>query len=1151
MHTTTLRLALGMRGGVSLAVWIGGAVSELDQFRHAKGDHDDYYSKLLAVGRYEGVEVDVMSGASAGGLNAVLAAASMMGGKTTDGLQRIWLDTAGLRDLLESEIGPGNHRSLLNGSYFLDEIRTHVSSLLAAPDEDLRLAQRLELFLSATVLGGLPVPIVDDEFSSEEARRSGAVFHFRHLGNAKEVSDLLEGAETSMSLAARTTASFPTAFEPIEYRLSTNDETGGLDVAEQLRGRLQVEGTPRGELLRLLDGGVVDNIPVARALRGLPNVPAHNATDRWLIYMQPSPDSLSLAASPPGRGEDNPMPGFGRVLSGIVGGFMSESILDDVEVIRDHNLVAVAAWRAWTASVGNLPEPHGAVAAGAANLDDATLTAMRRVDAVRIMALLLDPAQELVWKPIGRSVPRSPLGSPGVTHAHKMREAIAEELESRDSVRPFAPMARTAAILTRWANLAELSEVQRIDRAQVAGVPPESVDSSPARLAEIGAKKSASYQLMHLAQLLTTISDWAAMFSAHGARSLQSDPKVVTREAQARAIVEAMGSSAASLTGSRSIADLVAALPLQASSLAFACDDQRFGPLLRSLYRLAPLIDDGGANVVEAMWARLAEIAVGLSAYDVSATGPGSDAVLAAMARKIAGSDRKQQVAEAFLRWIDQRTVGVHKGSATGLPGPVKYLRIGGSNLSPLCLPRSEFAFDGPRFNGPLMGVDASDVPAKLKLSGSDLANFSAFISQKWRANDWMWGRLDAAKSMVDVVCGGDRLPADPEYALAVIEAAVLAPMQLPDNVATVWGAPLQSWVSALWETYRPDICVEIQASATTDGSERLKTTKRVLVLRRQWEILAQELPVFHDADLKPIKRERARLADEIPPPTSSMTERLDEYENEKRSFASVWGSYWLTALAIRSGYALWAATRPRTRWKNWLRAPLKPLPVTFFAIILARNRGLLAFTVAFNVIVMPRLNGIGGLLGWAAAGGLAGLLGWAFRGRKANTRRSKPRLRDVPYEPGGPALVGLSLLAVAYGLAVQLSQSLRTRLHRQPRWSFLVEWSPLIDWYTLMAAAAGAIAAGLLWYCARWHFRVVSTLTIGFIVGFWTVFSRWTPPARTGVPWWRRAVSSLEFAFGSMTWALVAATTLTTAITHYAFRNRLPIARYGRRRQP
>ena len=46
------------------------------------------------------------------------------------------------------------------------------------------------------------------------------------------------------------------------------------------------------------------------------------------------------------------------MIGGIVGGFMSESILDDVEVLRDHNLAAVEARRAWAASIGELPAPE-------------------------------------------------------------------------------------------------------------------------------------------------------------------------------------------------------------------------------------------------------------------------------------------------------------------------------------------------------------------------------------------------------------------------------------------------------------------------------------------------------------------------------------------------------------------------------------------------------------------------------------------------------------------------------------------------------------------------------------------------------------------------------------------------------------------------
>jgi len=61
---TTLRLALGMRGGVSLAVWIGGATSELDSLRAAAHDPSSSSAGLLALGGYTGVQIDVMSGAS-------------------------------------------------------------------------------------------------------------------------------------------------------------------------------------------------------------------------------------------------------------------------------------------------------------------------------------------------------------------------------------------------------------------------------------------------------------------------------------------------------------------------------------------------------------------------------------------------------------------------------------------------------------------------------------------------------------------------------------------------------------------------------------------------------------------------------------------------------------------------------------------------------------------------------------------------------------------------------------------------------------------------------------------------------------------------------------------------------------------------------
>ena len=43
------------------------------------------------------------------------------------------------------------------------------------------------------------------------------------------------------------------------------------------------------------------------------------------------------------------------------------------------------------------------------------------------------------------------------------------------------------------------------------------------------------------------------------------------------------------------------------------------------------------------------------------------------------------------------------------------------------------------------------------KLAGVELAHFGAFLKRSWRANDWMWGRLDAAERLVtllDVIFG-------------------------------------------------------------------------------------------------------------------------------------------------------------------------------------------------------------------------------------------------------------------------------------------------------------------------------------------------------------------------------------------------------------
>jgi predicted acylesterase/phospholipase RssA len=64
-----LRFAVAMRGGVSLAVWIGGALHEI----RSLSSETSTSTGVLGLTRFAAVDVDVLTGASAGGLNAALA----------------------------------------------------------------------------------------------------------------------------------------------------------------------------------------------------------------------------------------------------------------------------------------------------------------------------------------------------------------------------------------------------------------------------------------------------------------------------------------------------------------------------------------------------------------------------------------------------------------------------------------------------------------------------------------------------------------------------------------------------------------------------------------------------------------------------------------------------------------------------------------------------------------------------------------------------------------------------------------------------------------------------------------------------------------------------------------------------------------------
>ena len=185
-----------LNGGVSLAIWIGGVVAEIDRARRAglSDDHDDElvraYRSLLDLTETV-LRTDVIAGASAGGLNGCLLAAAIANGGTVADVRDLWIELGSFRKMLRSGLD-GAPKSVLRGDdYFLptlqDEFRRRcrpadVRAALGEPRERTLRAprERVRLFVTGTDLSGERVTHVDDFGSTIEDFEHRALFLVEH-----------------------------------------------------------------------------------------------------------------------------------------------------------------------------------------------------------------------------------------------------------------------------------------------------------------------------------------------------------------------------------------------------------------------------------------------------------------------------------------------------------------------------------------------------------------------------------------------------------------------------------------------------------------------------------------------------------------------------------------------------------------------------------------------------------------------------------------------------------------------------------------------------------------------------------------------------------------------------------------------------------
>lgn len=297
-----LRIALVMNGGVSLAIWMGGVTRELDRVRTADGA----YAQLLDLTETD-ARIDVIAGASAGGINGAVLALAIARGTTVEAVRRLWMTNGAIDALLRDPLQRDAPSVLKGDEQLLRRLHEAMDAIgqTDADDDQSKPRAPLHLSITATILNGKLTTYPDRFGAMIPDVTHRALFRFRrpgvpHQGDPwpDDFAAAAEGGEdlpaARLALAARSSASFPGAFEPSFVPVgSTRDE-----MHPDMAGIADFSGERW-----VIDGGVLVNTPFRPALDAIKALPADRPVRRVLCYVvpnpaapKPSPDDVPSAA---------------------------------------------------------------------------------------------------------------------------------------------------------------------------------------------------------------------------------------------------------------------------------------------------------------------------------------------------------------------------------------------------------------------------------------------------------------------------------------------------------------------------------------------------------------------------------------------------------------------------------------------------------------------------------------------------------------------------------------------------------------------------------------------------------------------------------------------------------------------------------------
>lgn len=413
MREKELRLALVCFGGVSLAIYIHGVSKEiLKLVRASKAINMDpdvsassrqkyiypndnvtdvpdteliYFDiiKSFAPEIDLRVIIDTIAGASAGGMNSVFLGRAIAHDLNYDHLRHHWLIEADVSRLTGSKKQASKWNRLitkpliniisgkfLGKSSLSSKVKEKLPALLniwdLKPPFDgkhllglvyaglknmgeinkhslLPRGHKLELFVTLTDFYGYKRSILLNDPPSIlelEHRHNLKFSYFKNSVGDKQTiinSDFDDVNLPSLSFAARATSCFPGVFPPAQLREADyffKEIGNGWTTKEAFIKRNFKEYSQAGinpELTSFLDGSILNNKPFAQAIQAIHDRPAFREVSRRIIYVDPNPEKLK------GKATGAP-PAMLNTLKGALSDIpMNEPMHDDLQSIHSHN----------------------------------------------------------------------------------------------------------------------------------------------------------------------------------------------------------------------------------------------------------------------------------------------------------------------------------------------------------------------------------------------------------------------------------------------------------------------------------------------------------------------------------------------------------------------------------------------------------------------------------------------------------------------------------------------------------------------------------------------------------------------------------------------------------------------------------------------